>query len=96
MHTVAVWVMINLMAHQPLPAANPYAFASLADCQHAVHALNYHQAEVTCRKLNYVDYGDYNTQSLPPAADARGQRNAAYDLNKLQSIIGAKSTRSSR
>ena len=87
MHSVTLWFLINLTMHQPLPAPAPYAFATLADCQHAIHALNYRQTEVTCRSMTYVAYGSYDQSTSSQAVNARGERNAAYDLEKLNRII---------
>jgi hypothetical protein len=87
MHSVTVWIMVNLMIHQPMPAQAPYAFASLETCQHAMHVMAYDPQSVTCRQLTYAAYGNYDLPAKTPADQARSQRNAEYNLEKLQSII---------
>lgn len=90
MHAVTVWVLVNLLAHQPMPQYNPYAFVTLPDCQHAIQVMEYPLSEYSCRQLTFATYGDYGAKDLAVAMapNLRGERNAAYDLAKLRAIIG--------
>ena len=92
MSSLLVWVMVATSATQPSPP--PTQFPSLADCTRAVSVYTqngkYPAYRYRCSSITVTNPYDTRAEvdyTDEAAAARRGQRNADYNQQKLDSII---------